>query len=70
MPFDTYDPNDPDHLDLVVAVKTAEQLAARVDVSGAGTFQTARKLIRIALDRAGITERIEESVNRVFPEIQ
>ncbi|MDK9644816.1 N-6 DNA methylase [Propionibacterium freudenreichii] len=70
VPFDTYDPNDPDHLDLVVAVKTAEQLAARVDVSGAGTFQTARKLIRIALDRAGITERIEESVNRVLPEIQ
>jgi len=70
VPFDTYDPNDPDHLDLVVVVKQAEHLAAQVDISGAGTFQKARKLIRIALDRAGITERTEEAVNRVLPEVQ
>lgn len=54
----------------MVAVKQAEQLATQVVISGAGTFQKARKHIRIALDHAGITERIEEAVNRVLPEVQ
>jgi len=67
--FDTYNPTNPDHLALVSAVTEAETLAAQVDVSGVATFQKARRLIRTALDRAGIIPRIEDAVSRVLPPI-
>lgn len=70
VPFGIFDPTDSDHLDLAAVVAEAEDLAASVDVSVAPTFQKARKLIRAAVDRAGINERIEEIVNRILPEVE
>jgi hypothetical protein len=40
----------------------AEEVAAAVDVSGVNTFQAQRRLIRVALDGAGIAGEIDALV--------
>jgi len=47
---------------LVELAARAEEIAEAVDVSGVNTFQAQRRLIRVALDDAGIAGEIDALV--------
>ncbi|MDO3110002.1 N-6 DNA methylase [Mycobacteroides abscessus] len=53
VPFPTFDPKNPVHQKLAELGKQAETQAATVDISGARTFQAARKMIRAHLAETG-----------------
>ena len=67
VPFPPYDSSSEVHGALVAAVLEAEEMAESVDVSNVRTFQAARKLIRGALEEAGIAQRIEVLVEQILP---
>ncbi|OFL64110.1 Eco57I restriction-modification methylase domain-containing protein [Brevibacterium sp. HMSC063G07] len=69
VPFDLFDHENDDHAQLVDLVSRAEEVASLTDVSGGKTFQAKRKLIRKALQKDGIAEKIEAVVNRILPEL-
>jgi len=65
-PFPTYDPDDATHQHLAALGKQAEKEAATVDVSGAKTFQVARKLIRHHLSETGTEAAIVAAVTELL----
>lgn len=62
-----YDASNESHVALVKAVAEAEDDASKVDVSGAKTFQAARKLIRADLEQKALLPKIEALVLDVVP---
>jgi hypothetical protein len=62
LPIPIYGAADPQHGELVELAARAEEIAAAVDVSGVNTFQAQRRLIRVALDDAGIAGEIDALV--------
>lgn len=62
-----YDARNESHVALVKAVAEAEGAASKVDVSGAETFQAARKLIRAELEQKTFLPKIEALVLDVVP---
>jgi len=69
VPFGRYDRSDDKHLELVSLVAQAEEVAQSVDISGAKTFQAARKLVNRSLATAGLEAKIESVVEAILPEI-
>ncbi len=67
IPFPAYSPTNPDHVALSLLAETAMEVAKSVDVSGASTFQSARRLIDQALTLNGVSNEIEAAVDRVLP---
>lgn len=67
--IEPFDPSDPAHMTLAARVAEAELVAAKVDVSGASTFQQARRLIQDSLASAGLVDQIEQLVLAVVPEV-
>lgn len=67
VPFPEFDSRDDTHAALVTVVAEAEVLAGGVDVTGARSFQSARKLIRDALEDLGVAQRIENYVEKILP---
>lgn len=66
VPFPTYDNENTAHIELAELGKKAEQAAATVDVSGATTFQAARKLVREHLAATGLEEQIVAVVTELL----
>jgi SAM-dependent methyltransferase len=62
LPIPIYDPDNEQHRQLVELAGRAEEVAASVDVSAVNTFQAQRRLIRVALDGAGIAGEIDALV--------
>jgi hypothetical protein len=65
LPIPRYRADDPLHQDLARQAERAEQVAARVDVTGVG-FQMARRAIREAVADAGVARIMEGLVNRLL----
>lgn len=65
VPFDLYDPNNPDHAALVNLVEQAEEAAGKLQPLG--TADATRTAVRAALADAGLTAQLEEAVARVLP---
>lgn len=65
-PFPTYDKENTAHLELAELGQQAENEAATVDISGAGTFQAARKLIRDHLSKTGTEAAILKAVTNLL----
>jgi hypothetical protein len=61
-----FDPADGSHQQLAELAAQAEALAATTDVTGKRTFQAQRRLIREALERAGIADAIDALVLRLL----
>ena len=61
-----FDPADSSHQQLAELAAKAEALAAATDVTGKRTFQAQRRLIREALERAGIADAIDALVLRLL----
>ncbi|MBE5502869.1 N-6 DNA methylase [Mycobacteroides abscessus] len=66
VPFPTYDNKNPKHVVLAELGKKAEAEAEVVDVSGAKTFQAARKLIRAHLIETGTESAIVKAVTELL----
>lgn len=66
VPFPTYDNQNPKHVLLAGLGKKAETEASDVDVSGANTFQAARKLIRNHLAETGTESAIVKAVTELL----
>lgn len=62
LPIPIFDGSDEKHRRLVGLAERAEQVAAEVDVSGHGTFQAQRRLIREALETNGVSGEIDAFV--------
>jgi hypothetical protein len=69
VPIPTYDNKNPKHLTPAQLGKDAENLAATVDVSGARTFQAARKLVRDHLAETGLEAQIMVGVMELLLEV-
>ncbi len=61
-PVPTFDPEIGLHTQLVELAGQAEQVAGGIELLENTSFQAARKLIRIALGEAGVTEKIDGAV--------
>jgi hypothetical protein len=66
VPFPLFDPGVEIHAILADLGDRAEQAAATVDISGVGTFQAQRKLIRAHLEETGIEAKIVEAVTQLL----
>lgn len=66
VPFATFDPDTELHVKLVEAGAKSEAIAAEVDLSGAGSFQTARKEVREVLTGDGVASEIEERAGELL----
>lgn len=62
-----YDGSNHSHVALAKTVADAEDVASKIDVTGAKTFQSARRLVKVELGKAGILSAIEELVLDVVP---
>jgi len=62
LPIPLFDPDDARHRKLVELAEEAEAVAATVDVSSWRSFQAQRRLIRQALDQAGLAGAIDDLV--------
>jgi hypothetical protein len=67
VPFGRYDSTNADHLALATAAKNAEHLVGGMSLPSG--FKQARKVVRERLTAAGITEIIEDLVNKIVPAI-
>lgn len=65
LPIPRFNVQDDLHRELVTLAVEAEAVATGVAVEGVG-FQTSRKRVRDALERAGVGQRLESAVERVF----
>ncbi|MEX1209983.1 MAG: N-6 DNA methylase, partial [Candidatus Nanopelagicales bacterium] len=66
VPFPLFDPDIETHVVLADLGERAEQAAATVDISGAGTFQAQRKLVRAHLVETGIEAEIVAAVTQLL----
>jgi hypothetical protein len=66
VPIPLFDATNDEHLALAELGEEAETLAAKLDVSGLH-FKQARNQVRLILDEARITDRIEASVSALLP---
>ena len=64
-----YDADNGSHVALAKTVAEAEATASEVDVSGAKTFQAARKLIKAELEQKALFPKIEALVLDVVPTV-
>lgn len=64
-----FDAKNESHAALAKAVAGAEEAASNVDVSGAKTFQAARKLVKLELGQKGFLHEIELLVLDVVPTV-
>lgn len=62
-----YDGSNHSHVALAKTVADAEDVASKIDVTGAKTFQSARRLVKVELGKPGILSAIEELVLDVVP---
>lgn len=67
VPFPKYDATNNLHTRLAGLGAQSEEVAAAVDISGARTFQAARKTVAAALVAAGISQEIESAVAELVP---
>ncbi|NKS38104.1 SAM-dependent DNA methyltransferase [Rhodococcus hoagii] len=67
VPFPKYDSTDDLHARLAELGSLAEKTASDVDISGARTFQAARKKVAKAMELAGISQKIEDAVAELVP---
>lgn len=67
VPFGAFDPSSDDHMEVVRLAEAAEEVAAGVDVSGARTFQAARKLVDAALLSNGVAREMAAAMEGVLP---
>lgn len=65
-PIPLYDPDDPEHRDLVALAEHAEAVAAGVDVSTGGSFQAQRRRVRQALAASTTGAQIEAAVTTLL----
>lgn len=63
-----YDSSVEDHRALADLAAQAEKVAEGLDLTGSGTFQVKRRLVREALEEKGLAPKIEAAVLRVVPE--
>ena len=61
-----YDNESSDHVQLADVARRCEAHAATVDLSGASTFQTARKAVRTELAAAGLDTELEQAAAKVL----
>ncbi|MDL9938870.1 SAM-dependent DNA methyltransferase, partial [Gordonia sp. ABSL1-1] len=69
VPFPKFDPTDRTHTLLASLASDAEQKAQAADVSGARTFQAARKIVRAVLKADGVGDAIEAAVAELIPPV-
>jgi len=69
MPIPTFDPANVLHARLASLAAQAEQSAAAVELDDDWTFQRCRKEIRAALEKAGITQEIDDAVGELVPPV-
>lgn len=67
VPFPEFSHNIDLHQELASLGRQAQQIAQQVDIAGAATFQSARKLIRAALTADGVGPAIEQAVAQLVP---
>ena len=67
VPFPRFDSANSLHARLSDLGAQSEKAASSVDISGARTFQSARKKVAVALMEAGISQEIEGAVAELVP---
>lgn len=63
----TFNPANDAHVAIATLAKDAETVAQSVPIDPTARFQTTRKLIREAIDSAGLTERMEKAIAELLP---
>jgi hypothetical protein len=66
-PIPLFDPENPQHQQLVDLAVEAEAVAGHVELQATTSFQAARRLIRHELIDAGITSSLDEAVAQLLP---
>lgn len=69
LPIPAYDSANSDHVELVELVELAENIAADIDLSESRDFKRSRALVREAIEKSGLTNKIDSLVERIVPEV-
>lgn len=64
--FPTFDPDDPDHQEIVAVAARAEHLVANIAFDPTRRFEVARRVTREALDSSGLEAELAAAVERVL----